>query len=46
MADMLDSQQERFVRTDPDNGLSHRDYLVLQSLLQDDHYALENATCP
>lgn len=41
MADMLDSQQQHFVRTDPDNGLSHRDYLVLHSLLEAGQYALE-----
>lgn len=41
MADMLEHQQERFVRTDPDNGLSYRDYTVLQNLLEADVHALE-----
>lgn len=34
MLDMLESQLHRFVQTDPDNGLSHKDYMNLRNLLE------------
>lgn len=43
MDDMLASQQDHFVRTDPNNGLSYSDYQALQTLLATDLYALETA---
>ncbi len=42
MDDMLDTQQTRFVRTDPDNGLSYKDYHRLAYLLEANALALEN----